>query len=170
MWYEFWLVHWIVCRVITLVFVLRHSTENRSITLINKCNSVVNDFMNDLLLAQATRLLISVASPERGVNRTCSHYCKSGATILCFLLWKIPHEKCALMIGWYVGSTLTSLRLFCRQFWYIVFMICYKRNGKRRSCAYIELWMYLGGLLSTQEVRVALGDADFPFVNKRCHF
>ena len=33
----------------------------------------------------------------------------------------------------------------------------YKRNGKRCSCAAIELWIHLGGLLSTQEARVALG-------------
>ena len=35
--------------------------------------------------------------------------------------------------------------------------LCYKRNGKRCSCAAIELWIHLGGLLSTQEARVALG-------------
>ena len=29
--------------------------------------------------------------------------------------------------------------------------LCYKRNGKRCSNATMELWMYLGGLLSTQE-------------------
>ena len=29
--------------------------------------------------------------------------------------------------------------------------LCYKRNGKRCSYATMELWMYLGGLLSTQE-------------------
>ena len=27
--------------------------------------------------------------------------------------------------------------------------LCYKRNGKRCSCATIESWMHLGGLLST---------------------
>ena len=32
-----------------------------------------------------------------------------------------------------------------------------KKNGKRCSCATVELWMHLGGLLSTQEARVALG-------------
>ena len=32
--------------------------------------------------------------------------------------------------------------------------LCYKINGKRHSCAYIELWMHLGGLLSTQDARV----------------
>ena len=38
-------------------------------------------------------------------------------------------------------------------------MTCYeiKKKGKCRSCAYIELLMHLGGLLSTQEARVALG-------------
>ena len=35
--------------------------------------------------------------------------------------------------------------------------LCYKRNGKHCSCAAIELWIHLGGLLSTQEARVALG-------------
>ena len=30
-----------------------------------------------------------------------------------------------------------------------LFWLCYKRNGKRCSCATIELWMHLGGLLST---------------------
>ena len=29
------------------------------------------------------------------------------------------------------------------------FWLCYKRNGKRCSCATIESWMHLGGLLST---------------------
>ena len=38
-----------------------------------------------------------------------------------------------------------------------LFWLCYKRNGKRCSCATMELWMHLGGLLSTQEARVALG-------------
>ena len=32
-----------------------------------------------------------------------------------------------------------------------LFCLCYKRNGKRCSCATMELWMHLGGLLSTQE-------------------
>ena len=35
-------------------------------------------------------------------------------------------------------------------------MVCYKTNGKRHSVT-IELWMHLGGLLSTQEARVELG-------------
>ena len=35
--------------------------------------------------------------------------------------------------------------------------LCYKRNGKRCSCATMELWMHLGGLLNTQEAIVALG-------------
>ena len=38
-----------------------------------------------------------------------------------------------------------------------LFSLCYKRNGKRRSCATMELWMHLAGLLSTQEARVTLG-------------
>ena len=33
--------------------------------------------------------------------------------------------------------------------------LCYKTNGKRLSGT-IELWMHLGGWLSTQEARVAL--------------
>ena len=40
---------------------------------------------------------------------------------------------------------------------YFLPWLCYKRNGKRCSCAAIELWIHLGGLLSTQEARVALG-------------
>ena len=36
-----------------------------------------------------------------------------------------------------------------------LFWLCYKRNGKRCSCATMELWMHLGGLLSTQEARVS---------------
>ena len=32
-----------------------------------------------------------------------------------------------------------------------LFWLCYKRNGKRCSCATMELWMHLGGLLSTQD-------------------
>ena len=36
-------------------------------------------------------------------------------------------------------------------------MLCYKTNGKRHSVCTIELWIHLGGLLSTQEARVALG-------------
>ena len=40
-----------------------------------------------------------------------------------------------------------------------LFWLCCKRNGKRCSCATIELWMHLGGLLSTQQARVALGYA-----------
>ena len=38
-----------------------------------------------------------------------------------------------------------------------LFWLCYKRNGKRCSCATMESWMHLGGLQSTQEARVALG-------------
>ena len=38
-----------------------------------------------------------------------------------------------------------------------LFWLCYKRNGKRCSWATMELWMHLGGLLSTQEAKVALG-------------
>ena len=38
--------------------------------------------------------------------------------------------------------------------------LCYKRNGKRHSCATIEIWMHFGGLLSTQEARVARGVAE----------
>ena len=38
-----------------------------------------------------------------------------------------------------------------------LFCLCYKRNGKRCSYATMELWMHLGGLLSTKEARVALG-------------
>ena len=38
-----------------------------------------------------------------------------------------------------------------------LFWLCYKWNGKRCSCATIELWMHLGGLLSTPEAKVALG-------------
>ena len=53
-----------------------------------------------------------------------------------------------------LGSKLKSSSLFCWQFWYVVFRICYKRNGKHRSCVYIEL-MHLRDLLSTQEARVA---------------
>ena len=35
-----------------------------------------------------------------------------------------------------------------------LFWLCCKRNGKRCSCATTELWMHLGGLLSTQEARL----------------
>ena len=35
----------------------------------------------------------------------------------------------------------------------------YKRIGSGFSCAYIELWMHLGSLESTQEARVARGAA-----------
>ena len=38
-----------------------------------------------------------------------------------------------------------------------LFWLCYKRNDKRCRCATMELWMHLGGLLSTQEARVELG-------------
>ena len=38
-----------------------------------------------------------------------------------------------------------------------LFWLYYKRNGKRCSCTTMELWMHLGGLLSTQEARDALG-------------
>ena len=37
---------------------------------------------------------------------------------------------------------------------YFLFWLCYKRNGKRFSCATIELWMPLGGLLSAQEATI----------------
>ena len=40
---------------------------------------------------------------------------------------------------------------------FFFFWLCYKRNGKRCSCATMELWMHLGGLLSIQEARVARG-------------
>ena len=42
-----------------------------------------------------------------------------------------------------------------------LFWLCYKSNGKCCSCATMELWMHLGGLLSTQEARVALGYTSF---------
>ena len=42
----------------------------------------------------------------------------------------------------------------CFLFWFF-----YKRNGKRCTGATIELWIHLGGLLSTQEDRVALGNS-----------
>ena len=45
-----------------------------------------------------------------------------------------------------------------------LFWLWYKRNGKRCSCTTMELWMHLGGLLSTQEARVALGDSYASFV------
>ena len=45
-----------------------------------------------------------------------------------------------------------------------LFSLCYKRNGKRRSCATMELWMHLAGLLSTQEARVARGNSYASFV------
>ena len=46
----------------------------------------------------------------------------------------------------------------------VLFMICYKRNCKHHSCAYIELLMHLGSLLSTQEARVAQGNSYASFV------
>ena len=51
---------------------------------------------------------------------------------------------------------------------FFLFLLFYKRNSKRRhSCATIELWMHLGGLLSTQETRVAL---DFASRNPHASF
>ena len=46
-----------------------------------------------------------------------------------------------------------------------LFRLCYKRNGKRCSCATMELCMHLGGLLSTQEARVADSYASFVLRN-----
>ena len=48
----------------------------------------------------------------------------------------------------------TECKMKCFLFW-----LFYKRNGKRCSCATIELWIHLGGLLSTQKARVALGNS-----------
>ena len=45
----------------------------------------------------------------------------------------------------------TDGRLKCFLFW-----LCYKRYGKHFSRATIELWMHLGGLLSSQEANVPL--------------
>ena len=42
------------------------------------------------------------------------------------------------------------------------FWLCYKRNGKCCSCATIELWMHLGGLLSTQDARVSFVLSNLP--------
>ena len=42
---------------------------------------------------------------------------------------------------------------------YFLFWLFYKRNDKRCTGATIELWIHLGGLLSTQEDRVALGNS-----------
>ena len=38
---------------------------------------------------------------------------------------------------------------------YVLSWLCYKRNGKLCSCVTIELWMHLGGLLSTQEAWIS---------------
>ena len=45
-----------------------------------------------------------------------------------------------------------------------LFWLCYERNGKRCSCATMELWVRLGVFLSTQEARVALDDSYASFV------
>ena len=45
-----------------------------------------------------------------------------------------------------------------------LFWLFYKRNGKRCTGATIELWIHLGGLLSNQEDRVALGNSYDSFV------
>ena len=45
-----------------------------------------------------------------------------------------------------------------------LFWLCYKRNGKRCSCATIELLMNLEDLLSTQEARVN-SYASFALIN-----
>ena len=45
-----------------------------------------------------------------------------------------------------------------------LFWLFYKTNGKRCTGATIELWIHLGGLLSTQEGRVALGNSYDSFV------
>ena len=45
-----------------------------------------------------------------------------------------------------------------------LFWLFYKRNDKRCTGATIELWIHLGGLLSTQEGRVALGNSYDSFV------
>ena len=50
-----------------------------------------------------------------------------------------------------------------------LFCLFYKRNGKRCSCATIELWIHLGGLLSNQEARVALGNSYASSVLSRLH-
>ena len=58
---------------------------------------------------------------------------------------------------WWLDQRQTENNVF-------LFWLCYKRNGKRCSCATMELWMHLGGLLSTQEARVALGNSYASFV------
>lgn len=42
---------------------------------------------------------------------------------------------------------------------YLLFWLCYKRNGKRCSFATLELCMHLGGFLGSQEAVVTLGYA-----------
>ena len=42
---------------------------------------------------------------------------------------------------------------------YLLFWLCYKRNGKRCSFATLELCMHLGGFLGSQEAIVTLGYA-----------
>ena len=59
------------------------------------------------------------------------------------------------VIAWHIdaSSVVWTLKDFCCS---SVSMLCYKTNGKRHS-VYYWVMVHLGGLLSTQEARVALG-------------
>ena len=61
----------------------------------------------------------------------------------------------------YINSFIVQITDSAEGKWkFFLFLLFYKRNSKiRHSWATIELWMHLGGLLSTQETRVALGFA-----------
>ena len=61
----------------------------------------------------------------------------------------------ASFIAWHIdaSSVVWTLKDFCFS---NVLMLCYKTNGKRHS-VYYWVMVHLGGLLSTQEARVALG-------------
>ena len=60
-------------------------------------------------------------------------------------------DKGKLFIVFVPLFTLSLLSIDCA----LPVMLCYKTNGKHHSACTIKLWMQLGGLLSTQEARVA---------------
>ena len=85
---------------------------------------------------------------------------KNSKANFCKALFVYPRSMTAYINSFTISMTNSNEgKRKCFLFW-----LFYKRNGKSCSCATIELWIHLGGLLSTQEARVALGNSYAFFV------
>ena len=103
---------------------------------------------------------------SRGINVLQNNIFMHVISLECFFIWR--SQK--IFLGRFsvvIYSQFSGRRRFCGKPDIVVTesfsscttcvrMPCYKRMGSFFSCACIELWMYLGGLESTQEARIAL--------------